>query len=78
MRQAAGGSLSIKRASGWRVINTLTSAWNPPKNNNVGITVTYKDGFDAPKFSRVNSVLIGVLIGFESNQAGVLLSIDGR
>lgn len=64
VRQAAGGSLSIKRASGWRVINTLTSAWNPPKNNNVGITVTYKDGFDAPKFSRVNSVLIGVLIEF--------------
>ena len=64
VRQATDGSLSIKRVSGWKAINTLTSAWNPPKNNNVGITVTYKDGFDAPKFSRVNSVLIGVLIEF--------------
>jgi hypothetical protein len=62
--QAADGSLSIKPVSGWKAINTLTSTWNPPKSNNVGITVTFKDGFDAPKFSRVNSVLIGVLIEF--------------
>ena len=64
VRQATDGSLSIVRVSGWRAINTLTSTWNPPKNNNVGITVTFKDGFDAPKFSRVNCVLIGVLIQF--------------
>jgi hypothetical protein len=64
VRQASDGSLSIKPVSGWKAINTLTSTWNPPKNNNVGITVTFKDGFDAPKFSRVNSVLIGVLIQF--------------
>lgn len=64
VRQAADGSLSIKRVSGWKAINTLTSTWNPPKNNNVGITVTFKDGFDAPKFSRANSLLIGVLIQF--------------
>lgn len=62
--QAANGSLSIKGVSGWKAINSLTSTWNPPKNNNVGLTVTYKNGFDAPKFLRVNSVLIGVLIQF--------------
>jgi hypothetical protein len=64
VRQAADGSLSIKRVSGWKAINTLTGTWNPPKSNNVGMTVTFKEGFDAPKFSRVNSVLIGVLIEF--------------
>jgi hypothetical protein len=64
VRQATDGSLSIKRVSGWKAIHTLTSTWNPPKSNNVGISVTFKDGFDAPKFSRVNSVLIGVLIQF--------------
>jgi hypothetical protein len=64
VRQSKSGALSIKQVSGWKAINTLTSTWNPPKNNNVGITVTYKDGFDAPKFSRVNSVLAGVLIQF--------------
>jgi hypothetical protein len=64
VRQAANGSLSIKPVSGWKGIYTLTSTWNPPKSNNVGISVTFKDGFDAPKFSRVNSVLIGVLIEF--------------
>jgi hypothetical protein len=62
--QAPNGSISIKGVSGWKAINTLTSTWNPPKNNNVGLTVTYKDGYDAPKFLRVNSVLIGVLIEF--------------
>jgi hypothetical protein len=64
VRQAADASLSIKQVSGWKAISTLTSTWNPPKSNNVGLTVTFKDGFDAPKFSRVNSVLIGVLIEF--------------
>lgn len=64
VRQAADGSLTIKQVSGWKAIQTLTSTWNPPKSNNVGMTVTFKDGFDAPKFSRVNSVLIGVLIEF--------------
>jgi hypothetical protein len=49
---------------GWKGINTLTTTWNPPMSNNVGLTVTYKTGFDAPKFARVNSVLIGVLIEF--------------
>ncbi len=64
VRQSASGALSIKQVSGWKAINTFTSTWNPPKNNNVGLTVTYKDGFDQPKFSRVNSVLVGVLIEF--------------
>jgi hypothetical protein len=64
VRQSKTGALSIKQVSGWKAINTLTSTWNPPKNNNVGLTVTYKDGFDQPKFSRVNSVLVGVLIEF--------------
>jgi len=64
VREATDGSLSIKPLSGWKAINTLTSTWNPPKSSNVALTVTYKDGFDAPKFSRVNSVLIGVLLEF--------------
>lgn len=64
VRQSASGLLSIKEVSGWKAIETLTSTWNPPKNSNVGLTVTYKDGFDAPKFARVNSVLVGVLIQF--------------
>jgi hypothetical protein len=64
VREATDGSLSIKQVSGWKAINTLTTTWNPPKSANVGLTVTYKDGFDAPKFSRVNSVLIGVLLEF--------------
>jgi hypothetical protein len=64
VRQSPSGLLSIKQVSGWKALDTLTSTWNPPQNNNVGFTATYKTGFDAPKFARVNSVLIGVVIQF--------------
>jgi hypothetical protein len=57
-------TLLLVPVSGWKAINTLTTTWNPPMSNNVGLTVTDKTGFDAPKFARVNSVLIGVLIEF--------------
>lgn len=64
VREAKDGSLSIKHVSGWKALHTLTTTWTPPRNGNVGIAVTYKDGFDAPKYARVNSVLVGVLIQF--------------
>ena len=64
VRQSPSGLLSIKQVSGWKALETLTSTWNPPQNDNVGFTATYKTGFDAPKFARVNSVLIGVVIQF--------------
>jgi hypothetical protein len=64
VQQSPTGLLSIKQVSGWKAIDTLTGTWNPPQNNNVGFTATYKTGFDAPKFARVNSVLAGVVIQF--------------
>jgi hypothetical protein len=64
VRQSTSGVLALKEVSGWKALETFTGTWSPPQNTNVGITATYKNGFDAPKFSRVNSVLIGVLIQF--------------
>jgi hypothetical protein len=64
VRQSKTNTLSLRPIDGWKAVNSLVATWNPPRNGNVGITATYKDGFDAPKFSRVNSVLIGVVIKY--------------
>jgi hypothetical protein len=64
VREHKDHSLELIPISGWKALHTLTTTWTPPKSSNVGLSVTYKDGFDAPKFARVNSVLIGVLIKF--------------
>ena len=64
VRQSTSGVLSLKEVSGWKALETLSGTWAPPQSSYVGIVATYKTGFDAPKFSRVNSVLIGVVIQF--------------
>jgi hypothetical protein len=54
--------LLLRPISGWKGYNTLVGSWNPPNSANVAFTATFTDGFNAPKFSRVNSVTIGVTI----------------
>jgi hypothetical protein len=60
--QASTVGLHLRPINGWKAINTLTGTWYPPDNAHVGITTTYNNGFNAPKFTRVNSVTIGVTI----------------
>ncbi len=55
-------ALSLRPRQGWLGYNSLVTTWYPPFSNNVGLTVTYNDGFNAPKFTRINSVVIGVTI----------------
>jgi hypothetical protein len=58
----ASVGLLLRPISGWKGYNTLVGSWNPPNSANVAFTATFADGFNAPKFSRVNSVTIGVTI----------------
>jgi hypothetical protein len=51
--------LLLRPRTGWKAYNSLVTTWNPPNSANVGLTVTYNDGFNAPKFTRINSVTIG-------------------
>jgi hypothetical protein len=60
--KAATAGLNLRPLNGWRALNTLNATWNPPQNGHVGITATYNDGFNMPKFVRANSVVIGVTI----------------
>jgi hypothetical protein len=54
--------LLLRPIGGWKAYNTLVGSWYPPNSANVAFTATYNDGFNPPKFSRVNSVTIGVTI----------------
>lgn len=59
---ASSVGLRLRPINGWKAINTLLATWNPPNNANVAITATYSDGFNAPKFTRVNSVTFGIAL----------------
>jgi hypothetical protein len=58
----ASVGLLLRPVSGWKAYNTLVGSWYPPNSSNVALTATFSDGFNPPKFSRVNSVTIGVTI----------------
>lgn len=62
--QPASVGLVLRPISGWKAYNALYATWNPPETANFGITVTFNDGFNAPKFTRVNSVTVGVTIAY--------------
>lgn len=48
------------RLTGWKGINKLTGAYKTNPNGAFSLSVTYTDGFDAPKFKRTNSVQAGL------------------
>jgi hypothetical protein len=54
--------LLLRPISGWKGYNSFVTNWYPPRSSNAAIGITFNDGFNAPKFSRVNSVTIGVTI----------------
>lgn len=61
---AATVGLHLRPISGWKGYNSLVTTWFPPHSANAGLGITYNDGFSASKFSRVNSVTIGLTILF--------------
>jgi hypothetical protein len=62
--QPASVGLHLRPLKGWKAYNSLVTTWNPPQTANFGITITYDGGFNAPKFTRVNSVTMGVTIAY--------------
>jgi len=51
-----------ERVSGWRGINKLSATYKEGATSHFGVTVTYQNGFDAPKFRRCNAVTAGLQI----------------
>ncbi|MGO9318086.1 MAG: hypothetical protein ACLPXT_01765 [Terracidiphilus sp.] len=48
------------RLAGWKAISKCVVSYKPNPDGNLAFTVTYTDGFDAPKFQRTNSVQVGL------------------
>jgi hypothetical protein len=61
---AASIGLHLRPVSGWKGYNSFVTTWFPPHSANAGLGITYNDGFNAPKFSRANSVTVGLTILF--------------
>ena len=61
---AATVGLRLRPISGWKGYNSFVTTWFPPHSANAGLGITYNDGFNASKFSRVNSVTVGLTILF--------------
>lgn len=54
--------LLARPISGWKAYNSLVTTWYPPRSAIAGFTATYNDGFNASKFSRIDSITFGVTI----------------
>jgi len=62
VEQSKTFALRLRPIDGWKGFNSLLATWSPPSTGHFGLTATYNDGFCAPRFSRVNSVTLGVTI----------------
>jgi len=50
------------RVSGWKGVNKLSISYKEGTSSHLGVSLTYCDGFDAPKFTHTNSVQAGLQI----------------
>ena len=62
--QRKDNSLYLERLNGWKGYAKLIVNWIPDRSGHVALTGTYTNGFDAPKYNRVNSVLLGVTMKY--------------
>lgn len=57
-------ALHLERLQTWRAIGTVNATYTESAASHFGVTIKYQNGFDAPKYARVNSVQAGLLIKF--------------
>ena len=57
-------SLFLKRLHGWNSYGVISGSWNFDPAGHFAFTVSYKDGFAPPKFSRVNTVQSGITLKY--------------
>ncbi len=60
--QLQNNHLLLEHVTGWKPYGVLAATFKPDQTGHLGITLTYKDGFAPPKFQRVNTVQVGVLL----------------
>jgi hypothetical protein len=62
--QLPNNSLILKTVSGWKGYGVLTSAWSFDAAGHFSLSACYKDGSAPPKFSRINTVQMGILLKY--------------
>lgn len=62
--QTPSNTLYLKNVTNWRALSTLTGTFALDTQGNLGLTVTYTDGFSPPTYKRVNSVQAGLSIKY--------------
>jgi hypothetical protein len=62
--QLPNHSLVLKQLSGWKGYGVMTNSFNLDPAGHFALTASYKNGFNAPKFQRVNTVLGGILVRY--------------
>jgi hypothetical protein len=54
--------LLLEHLTGWKPYGVLAATFKPDQTGHFGITLSWKDGFAPPKFQRINSVQVGLLV----------------
>lgn len=57
-------TLTLERLHGWKGYGVVTGSWTFDPAGHFAFTVSYKDGFAPPKFSRVNTVQSGITLKY--------------
>jgi hypothetical protein len=64
IQQTPTDTLILKKESGWKGIETLTSTYNIDSLGHFALNVVFKDGFAPPTYNRVNAVQVGILVKY--------------
>jgi hypothetical protein len=57
-------ALHLEHLQTWRALCIASVTYTESAASHFGITIKYTNGFDAPKYARVNSVQAGLLVKF--------------
>jgi hypothetical protein len=57
-------SLVLRPVSGWKGYTEVGITWMIDPTSHIGVNAAYKNGFTPPKFNRVNTIQLGVLIRY--------------
>jgi hypothetical protein len=62
--QLPNNSLILKTAQGWKGYGVVTPSFSCDRAGHFSLSAAYKDGSAPPKFVRINTVQLGVLIKY--------------
>ena len=64
VRQLKDNSLIPLKVNAWQAYEEANASWAVDSNGHLSLNLSYKNGFAPPKFSRVNTVQVGILLKY--------------